>query len=467
MEGDPTFKQWSHDNFSQANLGDTRRTDRLVELAAAMHAQPEASLPQQCAGKAELAGTYRLLSNPVVDAQAIQQPHRERVARQASELPVVLCVQDTTQLDFSKRAKRGSIKGTGPLGTRDGHGHGLMQHAALAVTEEGQTLGVLDQRWHCQHRPEPGETRKQRRDRDTEAHVWARCAHAVAALPTGKARVIHVGDRHSDVFGFLLTTTQLDHGYTVRAMHNRYVDGDETKLFEKLADQPVADTATIHVPRRSGGPSQKRRARDAELSLRYCKVALQPPRNDPRYSEPIHCYTIELVELDPPEDADPIRWVLLCSERVESRGAAWRVVTWYRRRWVIEEWHRQLKEGCRVEKAQLDDAADIKRLAAIAGPIAADLLQLRDLASSPEHADSTQVLQQFLPWSMIAVAAALCKVKPEDITPRQFFAKVAQLGGYLGRKNDPRPGAKALWHGWQQIATRAQGWQLAQDAADV
>jgi len=467
MEGDPTFKQWAIDNFSQADLGDKRRTSRLVQLAAAMHMQPDVSLPQQCADHAALAGGYRFLSNCDVDPQAIVQSHAQHVARQVSQLPVVLCVQDTTQLDFSKRAKRGSIKGTGPLGKRNSHGHGLLQHAALAVTEEGRTLGVLDQQWHCQHRPEQGETRKQRRARDTEADVWGHCAHAVAQLPINKTRLIHVGDRHSDVFDFLLTAERLNHGYVVRAMHNRYVDDDETQLFDKLADQPVADTSTIHVPRRSGGSAQKRRARDAVLSLRFCKVSLQPPRNDPRYDEPHVCFAIELAELAPPEDVDPIRWVLLCSEPVESTGAAWRVVTWYRHRWVIEQWHRQLKEGCRLEKTQLDEAADIKRLAAIAGPIAANLLRLRDLASSPDHADSTQALKQFLPWSMIAVAAALCKVAPEQLTPRQFFDKVAQLGGYLGRKNDPRPGAKALWHGWQQIAIRAQGWQLARDAGDV
>jgi len=103
-------------------------------LAQRIRENPNDSLPRQCANRTELAGAYRLLSNPSVDPQAIAQPHRHLTATRCNEQPVTLCVQDTTELNFSKRAARGSITGVGPLGAKDGGGQGLLQHAALAVS---------------------------------------------------------------------------------------------------------------------------------------------------------------------------------------------------------------------------------------------------------------------------------------------------------------------------------------------
>jgi hypothetical protein len=43
----------------------------------------------------------------------------------------------------------------------------------------------------------------------------------------------------------------------------------------------------------------------------------------------------------------------------------------------------------------------------------------------------------------------------------QCVKRIAQLGGYQGRRSDGPPGWKTLWHGWLKIQTWLEGVHLA------
>ena len=460
---------WAQENFGGAALGDLRRSKRLVITVAAIRARPGCSVSRQCGEWAPTKAGCRLISNDKVDSQAMQQPHRELVARRCAEHERILCVQDTTQFDFSRRAARGSIQGVGPLGSHHGGGQGLIQHTGLAVTREKRVLGVLDQRVRLQHRVPPGETRKQRRDRTTEAEVWEQCAQHVAELPLGSVRLVHVCDRHADVFSFFSTAETLGHGFIVRAMHDRYVhdespDSKPGRLRDRFAREPIRGERTLWVPARSGPPKKKRKARWAKLVMRRMPVLIPPPQNDPRWKDHklIKATAIEVREVNAPSDvAEPLHWILLTNELVLSDADAWSIVDDYTCRWVIEEWHRVLKEGCRVESSQFDHGDDIERLVMILGPVAVEMLSLRDLADDPEHADDPEALQETVDEARIAVAAHILSKPPHQLTPRQYWRAMAKLGGHLGRKNDPRPGWRCLWHGHYELELLALGYRLA------
>jgi hypothetical protein len=49
----------------------------------------------------------------------------------------------------------------------------------------------------------------------------------------------------------------------------------------------------------------------------------------------------------------------------------------------------------------------------------------------------------------------------EEMTIEQCWKKIAQGGGYLGRKSDGPPGWKTLWHGWLHLQDLWEGAQLA------
>ncbi len=66
---------WVVTEFAEAELGDVRRTQRLVELAAVLAARPGASLPEASGDRAMLKAAYRLFDNAAITPQDILESH--------------------------------------------------------------------------------------------------------------------------------------------------------------------------------------------------------------------------------------------------------------------------------------------------------------------------------------------------------------------------------------------------------
>jgi hypothetical protein len=449
---------WATVHFGGAELGDKRRSRRLLLLATAIAENPQMSLPKQLGHWSDLTAAYRLLSNEQVDPQGILAPHQALVRQAASEHPVILCVQDTTQLDFTLRT---GIEGLGIIG--DGNGRGLMQHTALAVLPDKRLLGILDLACHAMSPKPKGETRRERQSRWTERYLWHEAAVRIGAWPQGR-QLVHVGDRHADLFRFMHEATALGHGFVVRAMHDRYVDDSTQRLWEKLLRQEPMGQMTVKLgTQRDKGNRVMRQGREAIVTIRAAPVVVPPSRNDPRTEDaaPLSLWAVHLVEEHPPEGAEPVEWMLVTSLEAQSLEQAQVIIGYYTCRWVIEEWHRCLKEGCRIEDSQLDQAEDIQRLGAVLSVVAVRLVEMRDLAdATDERATSPEALRDLVPALYIMIVAGLAKVPPEKLTPKKFWRTIAQRGGYLARKNDPRPGWKVLWRGWTDIVQMVRGAQL-------
>ena len=129
---------WAEDEVGTAELGDARRSRWLVQLLERLAEQPERSIPAACSGAGEAKAAYPLLSQPGYDWRDILEPHRQCSVRRMAEQPVVLCVQDTTELDLRGQA----IEGLGPLSYEAQRG--MYLHPRYAFSVERVPLGVLD-----------------------------------------------------------------------------------------------------------------------------------------------------------------------------------------------------------------------------------------------------------------------------------------------------------------------------------
>ncbi len=98
-------KSWAEQTFGGVQLHDRRRTRRTVQAATRMAANPLGSLPAQMQTWRETKALYRLLDEPDVSFAALMQPHLHQTREQANASPVVLLVQDTTDIDLSHRHK--------------------------------------------------------------------------------------------------------------------------------------------------------------------------------------------------------------------------------------------------------------------------------------------------------------------------------------------------------------------------
>jgi hypothetical protein len=255
----------------------------------------------------------------------------------------------------------------------------------------------------------------------------------------------------------------------VRVMHyDRKLQGG-TRLLEHLKPQEVIGTiqTTLHEQR-----DQRNRIKHAErkvkLAAQVSRVTLAvPTRGRQPHWQPMVLSAILLSEVDVPDGVvEPVQWMLLTSLPIDSIEQVRQALGYYALRWRIEEFHRVEKEGCKVEQAQFDDAADMARLASIKCVIAVRLLQLRDAAQSalaePAELDTPRRLRQIAPLSWIVVVAKLAKTDPAKLTVSQFYRRIAIRGGWLARKSDGLPGWKTLWRGWNELWWLVAGYELAQ-----
>lgn len=135
---DPT--NWAVTEFADADLGDLRRTQRLIHLAHTLAQNPGATLPEACGSSAMLKAAYRFFDNDDIEPSDIVQSHIEATYGRLHHVPVVLAVQDTTEADWTSLR---ATEGLGPLGCSTCQG--LLVHTTLAITPERVPLGLLAQ----------------------------------------------------------------------------------------------------------------------------------------------------------------------------------------------------------------------------------------------------------------------------------------------------------------------------------
>jgi Transposase DNA-binding/Transposase Tn5 dimerisation domain len=443
---------WAECTFGQARLQDMRRTRRAVMAAAQLASDPAASLPTQTQTWKDTKAVYRLIDEPDVTFDALMQPHWQQTREWMDTLPLVLLVQDTTDLDFSHRSQ---MSGLGEIG--DGNGRGLYLQTVLAV-EPGsrQVLGCAYQHPFRRIPAPKGETRTQRRLRRKEPDIWQEGVQALGPSTAGSVRV-HVGDRGADSFEFLHTCRSLHTHFVVRADQNRRVQTADERiehLFEQARGVPAQDQRAFDLPASHG-----RQARATPLHLSWMPLSLLPPRHDPRlYKLPtLPMWVVRVWEEDTPQGEEPLEWILLTSIEVTCCQDAWQRADWYRARWVVEEYHQCLKTGCRIQERQMQSADRLIRLLGMLSALAVRLLQLRDLARTTPERRAQEVIDP----DMLALMATRAAQSPATLTVGDFWTEVARMGGYLARKGDGPPGWKTLWKGWLHLQVLLQGVHLA------
>jgi len=152
--------------------------------------------------------------------------------------------------------------------------------------------------------------------------------------------------------------------------------------------------------------------------------------------------------------------MLLTNEPVHNLEDAWRLVGWYERRWVIEEYHKAMKTGCRIEDLQFTAVERLQPAIALLSAVALTLLNLRD-ASRRSDASTRQATDLFSPDYVDVLGIWRYGKLRGDLTVHDFFFALARLGGHQNRKGDHRPGWLVLWRGWTKLQCMLDGYLAA------
>lgn len=416
---------WVEAEFGNVDLGHDRSRRRLIRIARAKAQNPSAPYTECFAGnRHQLKAYYRFIGNErkALDPQGIIGGHRERTLGRMKGRKRVLVIQDTTDLDFSERLHCNDLGdiGKNQTGTVS---QGLKMHSLLAVGEDGLPLGVLDTRIYASHFDD-AEQVQNRPIEQKESYRWLRTIDDLEKMAEylPETELLCVGDRESDIFE-LFDHRRRKSGniqLLVRARYNRCLEEHSRKLFDHLDGLPPMAKALIEVPRqreKKSKPSQSGRvslpARTARVQLKWDKVTLAAPATpQTRHLPAVEIYALSVVEPHPPEGAKALRWVLLTTIPILSHKLALRILRWYTLRWRIEEWHRVLKSGCRIESHQHRTADKLGRAIAIDTVIAWRLMLLTLLGREVPEIPCELI---FSPWECRLLEKLQPLLAPETI----------------------------------------------------
>jgi hypothetical protein len=446
---------WALEQFGRAELGDLRLTRRLISYGVQAAASPSVSIPRQCGCWKRTKAAYRLFDNDATTHEAVIAPHLTLTRAAAAEAKVVLHLSDTTTLSF----EHPGTQGLGPPGAGGG-GQGMLLHNTLAVDVGGgieappRVLGLsCQQLW----------TRIEGRKKTPESAKWPDAINAVGPAPEGTS-FVHVTDAEGDCWEALAALEARSVGHVIRACQDRLASTDGPqgepagKLFELVRARPPLGGKVLWA--RARGNEEARRVK---LLMSAVELTLHPPKNwadkkhrsdMPRPTALVR-WAVRVWEAQPPEGRAPIEWVLLTDRPVCDLQTALLVAFWYSCRWLVEEYHKCLKTGCKVEERQLEHADRLEPLVGVLSVVAVRLLQLKHQAKVNPDTPAAAVV----PESYVKTLAAWLKTSAK-MTARQFWRATAQLGGFLARKGDGDPGWQTLWHGWWKLQLLTEGADL-------
>ena len=442
-------QQWAEEQFGACELGDERRTRRAVTVAATFAAHPSSSTPHQTENWADLKAAYRLFDSDGVSFESLASPHWEKTRARTSGHWLVL--EDTSEIDFGKHR---AVKGLGPTG--NGSGYGFHLHSALMVGADSEEIvGLAGQELFYRRSPSTKKKKENSyriRQRQRESEVWGRLIDRIGP-PAPGVRFTHVMDRGADNFEVYCHLLQQRSDWVVRASHLdrivRVPGGRECSLKEYLLELPAQDAYDVAVPARAG-----QAARTAKVEVRFGQVSLPAPRQSSPWLRKlgvklISMWVVEVREVDPPKGVAPLRWVLYTSHAVTNLEEARTIVRYYKKRWLIEEFHKGLKTGCSLEARQYQTPERLEALTGMQSVLAVRLLQLKSVARTEPDRPAAEVV----PAKWIATLQILRpKAKSGEWTVRTFYRQLAGLGGFLGRKCDGEPGWITTWRGFEKLA---------------
>jgi hypothetical protein len=468
---------WVDEEMQDVNLRDRRLNDRLREVLSQLGNHPTASIPAACGGHAEMTAAYRLFDNENVDFDGVLHPHVMASRRRMAAEPIVLLVQDTTEIDLTRPDRQ--VEGAGPLD--GGPRRGLFLHPLHAFTPDGTPLGTVSAKtWVREDGPllpaaQRAAKRKQTPIEEKESQRWIDMIRQAReeARRSPNTRFVGVADSEADIYELLAegqaAPRELD--WIVRACQDRaVVDGEGEAAAHRVREQVLAQevlfTHTVQVRGRKAkvqcedrGRRQPRQSRTAEVEVRAARVTLRAPQRPDRVLPEVAVNVVLVLEPHPPPNEPAVEWMLLTSLPIETVDQVRQVIQYYCVRWMIEVLFRTLKSGCRVEKRRFEHVDRMLPCLAAYLIVAWRTLYVCRLGRALPDI-SCEAIFEPAEWKSLYRVVRRQPHPPHPPNLSTVVRMVAELGGYVNRKRDDMPGPQTIWLGLQRLHDISLCWKL-------
>lgn len=472
--------EWAKTEFEGINLGDKRLSNRLVKIADQFIGSPESPINKACREWGDTKAAYRFFQNDSIDYADIVGHHAVKTKKRSENEDVILAIQDTTYYNYTSHPKTTGLgilsRFTGKY-KKDILTTGLYMHTTMAVNADGTPLGLLNQKITSREVLSEEKIKLKKRSHnialpieEKESIRWLDSMRATTSLLSGKndsGKVVTVADREADIYDLFSLAEELDTHYLIRASHNRKINKTAMHseisgefLWDYMSKKKTKGKSQIEVPAK-GDQS----ARIATCDVKMGKITVMPSRHykgDKSKIRQLTVYAIQVVEKNPPEGSDRIDWMLLTNIPVSNYDDAIEKIQWYCLRWRIEVYFKVIKSGFNVEDCRLETADRLIRYLAVISIVAWKVFWLTLAPRVSPNTSASELLSEE-EWKVLYVTFnPISKIPQEPPSISKVTTWIAQLGGFLARKNDGHPGITHIWRGLQKLCDMTSGLHVYQ-----
>ena len=478
--------QWIGREFAEVSTGDVR-LDRRLETIVAQFSRIRESTPERCPGTADLKAAYRFVDNEKINMETVLAEHNRATRERCKGRKRVYQIQDTTEFDLTKPKQQ--VIGAGPLGTAKRRG--FFYHPLYALDEKGIALGSLDQVvWTRTDESlnlsakERAAERRRMCFEEKESHRWMEMLQSGEQIARSipDTEFVHLADSEADISELFCEFQSFPtnfHAIIRGGRQHCILSANDVKTGVSLAGETIDQTLqqaencfhrTVEVGPRDAptlpddkkrSRKQQRTAREATLSVRTIGVTLQGPRRDGGGNLPDPTLNVvELLEENPPEGEEPIRWVLYTTMSIDTIEQVDDVIDSYCKRWSVELYFKTCKSGMKIEDMKYETLPRYLVAFALLSVVA---WRVEYLKGAARHDPDSSCEEYFSPDQWIAIVMFATRKRPDPATPpttAEFLITIAGLGGYINKKSQGPPGSKTIWRGMREFDTIIEAYRV-------
>jgi len=460
------MKSWIENELQGCKFRDERLGKRLLKLTQQLSHGSGESIPLSCQDWASTKAAYRLFANDNISDQEIFEGHFQATKSRFAEIDgPILVLHDTSEIAYQRSdpEKIGIIKHKAK-NNKNRTSCGVLMHTSLVITPEGLPLGLSAVKFW--NRKKFKGTRALRGKfnltkvaiEEKESFRWIESLRQSNQRLGDSHRLIHIGDRESDIYEFFSESQATDSNFLVRICANRRIEGEFSTIYKQMEASTPMGVHRICCRDANGFDVE------TELEIRFQKMVIQPPLGQKRERYPnVEVNVIFATEIGKPQGSrKKIIWKLITDLSVNSLEDAVEKLQWYALRWKIEVYFNILKSGCGVEGSKLRTAESLFKFLSIFCIISWRIFWMTMINRESQELPAKIALTE-------KEMLILDTLKPDRKSGSQrknnlsdYILKIAKLGGYLARSSDPPPGNKVIWRGMAKLLDIHLGLEIGQ-----
>jgi Transposase DDE domain len=440
---------WASQEFFHCKINDKRLISNLIEFTDCLFKSPSLPISHFSSSKAQQDRFYRLIGNQRVSLDKIMESHKNETLRRCKESnsKEIIVIEDTSLLEapYVDSWESGILHAKGDK-------KGFIYHSTLAIDGDNfEPLGVVNNLLWI--RPfkinSEQEDSTSRKSRPRESIKWILPQLEIAVdfykLKIQNKKIIMVADRESDIYENYVNMKILGHSYVFRMCHNRNTDnnGEKSNTYDDIENEPIRFYKKVEIEGNGKRPKEV-----VQVSVRAKTIEFLPSKTFGT-KEKIKVNVV-LVKEEHVTLNNPLWWLLVTQEPIETDEQIKRIVEIYESRWIIEEFFKGLKTGCKIEKRKLESSKSFENFLAISIIATWKILSIK-IASERKNDTSNNLSK-----TEIEVLNKITNRRHTQKTPsKEILKTIASMGGYNIYLKTP-PGWQTLWRGYERLSVAIQ-----------